>query len=228
MNNINLHHIHPLLQKIINRIVQSGVGEVIAADDGHLFVQTCNAIKVIHGALDLKKEGDAAGVRVVVRKVKKRAKNSKYAGMPMLQLYVLPIVQKNAQTMTHAERRNMEINAQTLRMAHAVERDPQQAAYYHELHEAHKLNPVGYKKIYQSFFGFLVATFRVQLENAQLAETAETQTNTELTAEQPAHNAYVTRRDCVNTLKLCVPFIKTHNIRQTMLAVPKIRYPVAA
>jgi len=42
---------------------------------------------------------------------------------------VLPIVQKNAQTMTDAERRNMEINAQTLRMAHAVERDPQQAAY---------------------------------------------------------------------------------------------------
>lgn len=119
MNNINLHHIHPLLQKIIDRIVQSGVGEVIATDDGHLFVQTCNAIKAIHGALDLKKEGDAAGVRVVVRKVKKRAKNSKYAGMPMLQLYVLPIT-------------------------------------------------------------------------------------------------------------LCVPFKKTHNIRQTILTVPKIRYPVAA
>jgi len=45
-------------------------------------------------------------------------------------------------------------------LANAAERDPEKAAYYHELHEAHKLNPEGYKKLYPNFFGFLVATFQ--------------------------------------------------------------------
>ena len=45
-------------------------------------------------------------------------------------------------------------------LANAAERDPEKAVYYHELHEAHKRNPEGYKKLYPNFFGFLVATFQ--------------------------------------------------------------------
>ena len=166
--------IHPFLQEIINRIVSTGLGEVYITEDGHLFLETCKAIKVIYGALDMKKEGAAAGVRIVVRRAKKRSKRSIYNGLPMLQIYVLPVLAKNAKTMTDAERQNMELNAQALRMAHAVERDPEQAAHYHQLHEAHKLNPQGYKKLYPSFFGFLVATFRMQLAMQPISEQSDT------------------------------------------------------
>ena len=163
----------PLLQEIMDRIVRSGIGEVVITPDGHLFLKTCKAIRTLYGALDLKNEGDAAGYRIVIRRINKRAKNSKYAKLPMLQIYALPILNKDASTMTDAERRNMELNAQALRMAHAVEKDPEQAAAYHKLHEDHKRNPEGYKKLYPNFFGFLVATFRMQLA-AQEAETEAT------------------------------------------------------
>ena len=107
MENFNVKTIHPLLQTVINRIVNSGAGEVYVTQDGHLFVKPCMCFNAFWGAMDMKKEGDAAGVRIVVRKVRKRAKNSKYADMPWLQLYVLPIVKKEAATLTDAERRNM-------------------------------------------------------------------------------------------------------------------------
>ena len=60
-------------------------------------------------------------------------------------------------------------------MAHAIERDPEQAAKYHELHEAHKRNPEGYKKLYPNFFGFLYATFRMQLEAAAIEKQEKTE-----------------------------------------------------
>ena len=158
---------HPLLQKMISCIKDLGVGEVVVTPDGHLFFQPCVGIEYLRGAIDEKKEGEKYGVRVILRQVRKRAKNSKYAGLPWFQIYMLPIVKKNAKTMTDAERRNMEQYAQALKMAHAVERDPEQAAKYHELHEAHKKNPEGYKKLYPNFFGFLVATFRMELAKAE-------------------------------------------------------------
>ena len=79
----------------------------------------------------------------------------------------------DAVQMTDAERRNMEMNTQALRMAHAVERNPEQLAAYKELHEAHKRNPQGYKKLYPNLFGFLVATFRMQLEAEQAKTESE-------------------------------------------------------
>lgn len=171
MGNNQVKEIHPFLQKIIDRLVKTGAGDVVVAEDGHVFFQPSVHIKHLWGAADVKKEGRDAGVHVIIRNVKKRGKRCKYADMPWFQIYVLPIVQKNAQTMTDKERRNMELNKQAMRMAHAVERDPVKAAYYHELHEAHKLNPVGYKKLYPNFFGFVYATIRMELE-AQEAEKA--------------------------------------------------------
>ena len=177
MTNNQNKEIHPLLQKIIDRLAQTGAGEVVVAEDGHIFFQPCVAIKHLWGAADMKREGKEAGVHVIIRRVNKRGKRCKYAGLPWFQIYVLPIVEKSAKTMTDKERRNMELNAQALRMAHAVERDPEQAAYYHELHEAHKLNPIGYKKLYPNFFGFLVATFRMQLEAMEAEKAAATDTD---------------------------------------------------
>ena len=173
---------HPLLQNMINGIRELGVGEVVVTADGHLFFQPCVGIEYLRGAIDEKKEGEDYGVRVILRQVRKRSKNSKYAGLPWFQIYMLPIVKKEAATMTDAERRNMEQYAQALKMAHAVERDPELAVKYHKLHEAHKLNPVGYKKLYPNFFGFLVATFRMELakaENPEIPESPERLENPE-------------------------------------------------
>ncbi|MBR4520471.1 MAG: starch-binding protein [Paludibacteraceae bacterium] len=55
----------------------------------------------------------------------------------------------------------------------AVERNPEQLAAYKELHETHKRNPQGYKKLYPNIFGFLVATFRMQLEAEQAKTESE-------------------------------------------------------
>ena len=212
--------VQQFLQVIIDRIVNSGAGEVYVTQDGHLFVKPCMCFNALWGAMDMKKEGDAAGVRIVVRKVRKRAKNSKYADMPWLQLYVLPIVKKDAATMTDAERRNMDLNTQALKMAHAIERDPEQAAKYHELHEAHKRNPEGYKKLYPNFFGFLVATFRMQLESVDIPEKSEVQDAPEK-QEIP---------ECVQGIRLCVPRtqrLPLHRINRRTFR-PFVRLPMAA
>jgi len=187
--------IHPLLQTVLHRL--ESVGEVVVSSDGHLFFQPGVYIRSLWGAMDMKKEGIAAGMRIVVRKVRKRACNSRYAGMPWYQIYVLPVLRKDASTMTANEQRNMETNRQALLMAHAVERDPEQAAYYHKLHEAHKLNPVGYKKLYPNFFGFLVATFRMQLEQQQ--ETPDHSECPESTAVAQEPEAGI--RLCVRTVR---------------------------
>ena len=212
--------VQQFLQVIIDRIVNSGAGDVYVTQDGHLFVKPCMCFNALWGAMDMKKEGAAAGVRIVVRKVRKRAKNSKYADMPWLQLYVLPIVKKEAVTMTDAERRNMEMNRQALKMAHAIERDPEQAAKYHELHEAHKRNPEGYKKLYPNFFGFLVATFRMQLESVDIPANSEVQDAPE-NPEMP---------ECVQGIRLCVPRtqrLPLHRINRRTFR-PFVRLPMAA
>ena len=208
--------ISPYLQSVATRLVQLGLGEVVYAPDGHIFFSPCVAIKEIWGALDVKKEGALAGERVVIRRVRKRAKNSKYAGMPMFQLYSLPIVKKDASTMTESERRNMELNIRAMRMAHAVENDPERAPYYHELHEAHKKNPEGYKQLYPTFFGFLEATFRMQLA-AQEAEK-EPVMSTELT--EPTENH----------IRLCVPRIQRLPLRSIERRAfrPFVRLPMVA
>ena len=163
---------HPLLLEIIYRLESTGAGYAVESPDGHLFFQPCVGINDLGGALDLKKEGEAAGVRIIVRKARKRSKHSPYAKMPLYQLYTLPIIEKNADTMTDAERRNSDIYRQALRLAHAVERDPEQRAIWLVKHEAHRANPRGYSKLYPNFFGFLVATFRMQLAAQYAAESA--------------------------------------------------------
>ena len=229
--------IHPLLQTVLHRL--ESVGEVVVSSDGHLFFQPGVHIRSLWGAMDMKKEGIAAGMRIVVRKVRKRACNSRYAGMPWYQIYVLPVLRKDASTMTANEQHNMDINRQALLMAHAIERDPEQAAVYRKLHEAHKLNPVGYKKLYPNFFGFLVATCRMQIVAQQAVSQTPEQENSPVCptpantsslrpvrplSVAPASDAGVT---------LCVPFAfhtsaKAHGIRRVVSVVPRIRYPVAA
>lgn len=174
--------ISPLLQKVINRLIQTGAGEIIITPDNHVFFQPGIHIKALWGAMDMKKEGVAADERIVIRPITKRAKRSKYNGLPMYTIYSLPIVKKNASTMTEAERRNIEINTQALRLAHAVERDPEQLAAYTKLHNQHKLDTSrsnrkdGYKKFYPNLFGFLVATFCMQLAAQQAQQHQQDQT----------------------------------------------------
>ena len=171
MENYLLEKMHPLLQKVIMRIVKSGLGSVIVTEDGHLFVKTCEAIETIRGALDMKKEGKQYGVRVVVRQAKKRSKRSKYKDLPMIQLYVLPIVEKTAATMTEAEKQNIELNKLTLTKLHAAERDAKKMAYYQRLYAEHDRAEGGEK--HTTFYSFLYAMCRKQAEKELAAKAAE-------------------------------------------------------
>ncbi len=188
---------HPLLLELVRRLESTGVGVVVQSADGHLFVELNVAIEDFRGAIDMKKEGEAAGVRIVLRTARKRGKRCAYAKMPMYQLYVLPIVKKNAQTMTAEERRNMELNTDALRMAHAVERDEELAAIWHERHEAHKRNPEGYDKVYENFFGFVYVTIRMELAAAQKAEEEAEAVQTEAAAETEVRGVRLVVADCL-------------------------------
>ena len=67
-----LTHLHPLLQTVIARL--DGVaGEFIITPDNHIFFQPGVHIDFLLGAMDMEKEGKAAGVHIVIRKVRKRA-----------------------------------------------------------------------------------------------------------------------------------------------------------
>lgn len=239
MDTITLQNLSPLMQSIIRDIIETGAGDVVIASDGHIFVEPGACIDVLYGVLNERKEGIAAGEHIVMRRVRKRAKNSKYAGMPWYQLYALPIVKKNAETMTDAERSNIEMNTQALRMAHAVERDPEQRAAYAELHEAHKRNPEGYKKVYPNLFGFLVATFRMQLEAEQAQKTAEeegvkdvaelAEANLAADAELPdASEKSRGNMPCavVTTGRLCL--LRQGHTQCRRMILPFIRLPIAA
>ena len=210
--------ISPLLQEMAGRLVRLGLGEVVYAPDGHVFFNPCVAIQEIWGALDAKKAGAQAGERVVIRRVRKRAKNSKYAGMPMFQLYTLKIVQKDFATMPEDERLNIELNTRALRMAHAVERDPVREAYYRRLHAAHLLNPKGYNKRYENFFGFLVALFckRLATQQAKLRK-------------QSAAGSICLVRPTATGIRLCVPSTyRPARSGSTHLFRPFARLPMVA
>lgn len=186
--------LHPLLQEIVIRLEDAG--KVVVAPDGHLFFEPDVTVKTRFGAMDMKKEGEKYGVRIIARKVRKRATKSKYKDMPWFQIYMLPIVKKNAKTMTDNERRNMELNRQALRMAHAVERDPEQVAAWRERHEAHKRNPEGYAKLYPNLFGFLVATFRKELEAQEMRD-----------ADAPLEVAHTEHRSASDEVRQQLPTI---------------------
>lgn len=165
----NIENIETHLLTIIHR--WKHYGKFIFSTDGHLFFQPCSKMANLRGALDMKKESAAIGAHIIVRPVKFRPKHSRYARLPWFQVYVLPIVKKTDASMTAAERANMELNTQAMRLAHAVERDPEQAALYHQLHAAHiaeyqanpSCPPAGYNKFYPNFYGFVFATIRRRL-----------------------------------------------------------------
>lgn len=207
--------LHPLLLKIITRIVKSGVGIVHITPDHHIFVKLCVAINELRGALDLQKEGKDAGLRVVIRRAPERGKYSLYTNLPGYQLYTLPIVQKNAATMSDAERLNIERNTLVLKRVHAIKRDPEQLAHYRRLHRLHLLNPTagGYKQRYPGFHGFLVATLHLEL-----AASSALAIGSALAVKSASHECSV----CVISMSA------SHSLRLASRSRPLIRLPIAA
>ena len=165
LDQLSSEPLHPLLLKVITRIVKLGAGIVHITPDHHVFVKLATGISELRGALDMQKEGKEAGLRVVVRRAPKRGKYSLYTDLPDYQLYTLPIVKKEASTMSDAERLNIERNTLVLKRVHAIKRDPVQLAHYRRLHRLHLLNPTagGYYRLYRNFYGFLVATLHLAL-----------------------------------------------------------------
>ena len=208
--------LHPLLLKIITRIVKSGVGIVHITPDHHIFVKLCVAINELRGALDLQKEGKDAGLRVVIRRAPKRGKYSLYTNLPGYQLYTLPIVQKNAATMSDAERLNIERNTLVLKRVHAIKRDPEQLAHYRRLHRLHLLNPTagGYKQRYPGFHGFLVATLHLELAATESPQL----TCSGVRLVQPSHECSVR----------VISMSASHSLRLASRSRPLIRLPIAA
>ena len=207
--------LHPLLLKIITRIVKSGVGIVHITPDHHIFVKLCVAINELRGALDLQKEGKDAGLRVVIRRAPKRGKYSLYTNLPGYQLYTLPIVQKNAATMSDAERLNIERNTLVLKRVHAIKRDPVQLAHYRRLHRLHLLNPTagGYKQRYPGFHGFLVATLHLEL-----AASSALAIGSALAVKSASHECSVR----------VISMSASHSLRLASRSRPLIRLPIAA
>ena len=169
-------HIHPLLQQVITRIEEKGLGEVVMSPDGHFFFEPNTKVwEYIRGSIEQPEDREAYGMRVVIRKRRTGVKQSKYKGYPPYIIYPLPIIQKNADTMTDAERRNIEIHTEAINRAHAIMADPEQLTHYQELHAAHirehelhpNRPPQGYRTFYPNLFGFLVATLHAQLTAAQ-------------------------------------------------------------
>ncbi len=207
--------LHPLLLKIITRIVKSGVGIVHITPDHHIFVNLCVAINELRGALDLQKEGKDAGLRVVIRRAPKRGKYSLYTNLPGYQLYTLPIVQKNAATMSDAERLNIERNTLVLKRVHAIKRDPEQLAHYRRLHRLHLLNPTagGYKQRYPGFHGFLVATLHLELAASSALAIGST-----LAVKSASYECSVR----------VISMSASHSLRLASRFRPLIRLPIAA
>ena len=210
--------LHPLLLKIITRIVKSGVGIVHITPDHHIFVKLCVAINELRGALDLQKEGKDAGLRVVIRRAPKRGKYSLYTNLPGYQLYTLPIVRKNAATMSDAERLNIERNTLVLKRVHAIKRDPVQLAHYRRLHRLHLLNPTagGYKQRYPGFHGFLVATLHLEL--AAQTTTPTLAIGSALAVKSASHECSVR----------AISMSASHSLRLASRSRPLIRLPIAA
>ena len=215
--------LHPLLLKVITRIVKSGAGIVYITPDHHVFVKLSIAISELRGALDPQREGKASGLRVVIRQAPKRGKYSLYPDLPNYQLYTLPIVQKNAATMSDTERLNIERNTLVLKRVHAIKRDPIQLAYYRRLHRLHLLNPTagGYKQPYPGFHGFLVATLHLELAASSALAASSCTSRSSLSAESP-----------VNILHSARIFASAHPLHLASCSRsrsrPFIRLPLAA
>lgn len=216
--------LHPLLLKVITRIVKLGAGIVHITPDHHVFVKLSTGISELRGALDMQKEGKEAGLRVVVRRAPKRGKYSLYTDLPDYQLYTLPIVQKNASTMSDAERLNIERNTLVLKRVHAIKRDPVQLAHYRRLHRLHLLNPTagGYSRLYRNFHGFLVATLHLTLAITP--------------SVSPAFNAGIALAKRANIVHSARIIASAHPLRLTLRRTPRlasrsrphIRLPIAA
>ncbi len=185
-------HIHPLLQLVITRIIDKGWGEVVMSPDGHFFFEPNTKVwEYIRGAIEQLEDREAYGMRVIIRKRRTGVKQSKYKGYPPYIIYLLPILQKNADTMTDAERRNIEIHTEAINRAHAIMADPEQCSHYQQLHAAHirehelhpNRPPQGYRTFYPNLFGFLVATLHAQLTAA--AATAALKPTALIAAQQP-------------------------------------------
>ena len=234
--------LHPLLQKVITRIVKTGVGIVYITPDHHIFVKLSIAISELRDSLDPQKEGKAAGLRVVIRQAPKRGKYSLYTDLPGYQLYTLPIVQKNASTMSDAERLNIERNTLVLKRVHAIKRDPVQLAHYRRLHRLHLLNPTagGYKQRYPGFHGFLVATLHLELAT-QAAVPPSNECSVRATSDcaflpaphpvsSVAHACYagIAPAKRANILHSARIFASAHPLRLASRSRPLIRLPIAA
>ncbi len=226
-------HIHPLLQLVITRIIDKGLGEVVMSPDGHFFFEPNTKVwEYIRGSIEQPEDREAYGMRVVIRKRRTNVKQSKYKGYPPYIIYPLPIIQKNADTMTDAERRNFEIHTEAINRAHAIMSDPEQLAHYQELHAAHvrehRLHPnrppQGYRTFYPNLFGFLVATLHAQLTAA--AATAAQQPTAPIAAQQPtAQPAAPEEFPALISPSLSVSPESYLGIR---LLIPRIRLPAAA
>lgn len=170
-------NIHPLISLVISRINNLGLGTVVMSPDGHFFFEpSAKKFECLRGALNTPKESKEYGANVIIRRRRTNVKHPKYDGYPLYQLYLLPVIRKNADTMTDAERRNIEIHIEATRRAHAIIADPEQLAQYQELHAAHLREhlmhpnrpPKGYKKFYPNLFGFLVANLHARLASQEL------------------------------------------------------------
>lgn len=188
-------HIHPLLQQVITRIIDKGLGEVVMSPDGHFFFEPNTKVwEYIRGSIEQPEDREAYGMRVVIRKRRTNVKQSKYKGYPPYIIYPLPIIQKNADTMTDAERRNIEIHTEAINRAHAIMADPEQLTHYQELHAAHirehelhpNRPPQGYRTFYPNLFGFLVATLHAQLTALESATKESAPTAAQQPTIQPA------------------------------------------
>ena len=155
----------PLFVKVITRLVRKGVGVVHITPDHHVFIQLSAGITELRGSLNSRQEGKEAGFNVIIRRAPKRGKYSLYTDLPEYQLYTLPIVKKEAATMSDSERLNIERNTLVLKRLHAIEHNPIRLAHYRRLHRAHLLNPTagGYKKRCTTFRCFLIAILHLEL-----------------------------------------------------------------
>lgn len=163
----------PLFVEVITRLIRLGVGVVYITPDHHVFIRLCPGCEQLRGALNTQKEGKEAGFNVIARRAPKRGKYSLYADLPDCQLYTLPIVKKEAATMSDAVRLNIERNTLVLKRLHTIERNPVRLAHYRRLYRAHRLNPTagGYKKLCTTFRCFLIATLQLELTQARIVPT---------------------------------------------------------
>jgi len=231
-------NIHPLLRLVITRIIDNGLGEIIMSPDGHFFFQPdYDKFECIHGAMEFPEEREKYGMHVTIRHRRTNVKTTKYEGYPPYIIYLQPIIRKTAETMTDAERRNIEIHTEATDRAHAIMANPEQRAQYQQLHTAHirehelhpNRPPQGYKKFYPNLFGFLVATLHAQLaaQAAARESLSRIAAPTEAAAQQPAQAASPAEIPAPQECSVLAIFNGEYK-SGIRLFVPRIRLPSAA